>query len=148
MPKLLLGNVRHQLDDKGRMRIPAKFREGLGGSPCVLPGRAGCLFVVPEEKILETVSAISESNPYANSSMNDLATDIIGNGDWLEEDAQGRCRLSKELAKAVGIDKEIVFVGKLTYLEVWPAEVWDERYSVLNPDNLSKMLDKLKKLGV
>ena len=32
MAKFLLGNVRHQLDDKGRMRIPAKYREALGGS--------------------------------------------------------------------------------------------------------------------
>lgn len=39
-------------------------------------------------------------------------------------------------------------MGKVNYLEIWPAEAWDARYSVLNPDNLSKMLEKLKNLGV
>ena len=148
MPKFLLGNARHQLDDKGRMRIPAKFREGLGGSAYILPGRAGCLFIIPEDKLLETVKSLSGGNPFADTSDNDLSTEIVGNGDYLEEDGQGRVRLSKELAKAAGIVKDVVFVGKLTYLEVWPAETWDERYSVLNPDNLSKMIDKLRKLGV
>lgn len=148
MAKFLLGNARHQLDDKGRMRIPAKFREALGGSCCILPGRAGSLFIVPEDKLMETLEAVREANAFANSDANDLSTAITANANYLEEDGQGRVRLPAELAQMVGIKKDIVFVGKLTYLEVWPAEVWDARYSVLNPDNLAKVLDRLKNLGV
>ena len=138
MPKFMLGNVRHQLDDKGRMRIPAKFREGVGAN----------LYVIPEDKFESVIASLGVDNLYANNDANDMATDILGNGDYLEEDAQGRVRLSKELAKTAGIDKEIVFVGKATFLEIWPAEAWDARFSVLNPDNLNRMLDKLKKYGV
>ena len=148
MAKFLLGNVRHQLDDKGRMRIPAKYREALGGSCCILPGRAGCLFIVPEDKLIETLEAVRAENAFANSEENELSTSITANADYLEEDPQGRVRLPAGLAKLVGIGKEIVFVGKMTYLEVWPAETWDARYSVLNPDNLSRMLERLKNLGV
>ena len=148
MPKFMLGNVRHQLDDKGRMRIPAKYREGIGSNAYILPGRAGCLYIIPEEKLESVVASLGVDNLYSNTAANDLATDILGNGDYVEEDAQGRVRLSKELAKTAGIDKEVVFVGKVTYLEIWPAEVWDERFSVLNPDNLNRMLEKLKNLGV
>ena len=148
MPKFMLGNVRHQLDDKGRMRIPAKYREVLGGTSCILPGRAGALFIVPEDKLMETLEAVREANAFANSDANDLSTAITANANYLEEDGQGRVRLPAELAQMVGIKKDIVFVGKLTYLEVWPAEVWDARYSVLNPDNLAKVLDRLKNLGV
>lgn len=148
MPKFMLGNVRHQLDDKGRMRIPAKYREGIGANAYILPGRAGCLYIIPEEKLESVVASLGVDNLYSNTAANDLATDILGNGDYVEEDAQGRVRLSKELSKTAGIDKEVVFVGKVTYLEIWPAEVWDERFSVLNPDNLNRMLEKLKNLGV
>ena len=148
MPKFMLGNVRHQLDDKGRMRIPAKFREGVGANAYVVPGRAGCLYVIPEDKFESVIASLGVDNLYANNDANDMATDILGNGDYLEEDAQGRVRLSKELAKTAGIDKEIVFVGKATFLEIWPAEAWDARFSVLNHDNLNRMLDKLKKYGV
>lgn len=148
MPKFLLGNARHQLDDKGRMRIPARYREVLGGSCCILPGRVGCLFIVPEDKLLETLESVREQNAFANSELNDVSTDIMANARYLEEDAQGRVRLPAELAEVAGIKKDVVFVGKMTYLEVWPAEVWDARYSVLDPANLARMLDRLKKLGV
>ena len=115
MPKFMLGNVRHQLDDKGRMRIPAKYREVLGGTSCILPGRAGCLFIVPEDKLTETMEAVTEHNAFANSEANDISTDITSNAHYLEEDAQGRVRLPAELAKLVGIKKEIVFAGKMTW---------------------------------
>ena len=91
---------------------------------------------------------VQANDGYVSAEDAELITDILGNGDYVEEDAQGRVRLSKELAKTAGIDKEVVFVGKVTYLEIWPAEVWDERFSVLNPDNLNRMLEKLKNLGV
>ncbi len=148
MPKFMLGNVRHQLDDKGRMRIPAKFREGVGANAYIVPGRVGCLFIIPEERFESVIASLGADNLYADNDANNMATDILGNGDYLEEDAQGRVRLSKELAKTAGIDKEVVFVGKATYLEVWPAETWDARFSVLNPDNLNRMIEKLKKFGV
>ena len=148
MPKFMLGNVRHQLDDKGRMRVPAKYREVLGGTSCILPGRAGCLFIVPEDKLTETMEAVTEHNAFANSEANDISTDITSNAHYLEEDAQGRVRLPAELAKLVGIKKEIVFAGKMTYLEVWPAETWDSRYNVLNRDNLERMIERIRSLGV
>ena len=44
--------------------------------------------------------------------------------------------------------KKMVFVGKMTYLEVWPAEKWDERYGVLDPGKIDKMIQDLKKYGV
>ena len=99
MPKFMLGNVRHQLDDKGRMRIPAKFREGVGANAYVVPGRAGCLYVIPEDKFESVIASLGVDNLYANNDANDMATDILGNGDYLEEDAQGRVRLSKERRK-------------------------------------------------
>lgn len=147
MPKFMLGNVRHQLDDKGRMRIPAKFREGIGASAYIVPGRAGCLYIVSEDRFENVLASLGSENLYYNDEANDMATGILGNGEQLEEDGQGRVRLSKELTRTAGIKKEIVFVGKATYLEVWPAEAWDARFSVLNPDNLDRILDKLKKYG-
>lgn len=148
MPKFMLGNVRHQLDDKYRMRVPAKFREGIGASSYILPGRAGCLYIIPENKFESVLSTLGNDALYGNDALSDMATDILGNGDNLEEDAQGRVKLSKELRDTAKISKEVVFVGKGTYLELWGAESWDARFSVLNPDNLKRMLDNLKKFGV
>lgn len=144
----MLGNARHQLDDKGRVRIPAKFREGLGAVSYILPGRAGCLHILPETEFEKLLAPLTSSNIYANDEKNDLATAIMAAGSCLEEDAQGRVRVAPELLKAVGIKKDVVFVGKGTYLEVWPAEVWDGNFSVLSPDNLNRIIERLKNFGV
>ena len=153
MLDFMLGNVRHQLDEKDRMRIPAKFREALGGTSYILPGRKVdgdhcCLYIIPYDKFERVLAKLDTDELYGGDEKIDAATTILGAADKLAEDPQGRVRLSKELCSCASIDKEMVFVGKGTYLEVWSAEVWDERYSILNKSNLDKVLENLKKHGV
>lgn len=146
MPKFMLGNARHQLDERNRFRIPAKFREGLGECPYLLPGRNGCMYIVPEERFEELFNSLIGNNPYT-SDAEDFTTQVFSLSSELDEDAQGRVTLSKEASKLLKANKELVFVGKVTYLEMWSAEAWEERYGVLNPDKLDKMLQDLKKRG-
>ena len=149
----MLGNVRHQLDEKDRMRIPAKYREALGGTSYILPGRKVdgnhcCLYVIPYDKFEKVFAKLDSDELYGGDERVDAATTILGAAEKLTEDAQGRVKLSKELCSFASIEKDMVFVGKGTYLELWSAEVWDERYSILNKSNLDKVLDNLKKHGV
>ena len=149
----MLGNVRHQLAEKDRMRIPAKYREALGGTSYILPGRKVdgnhcCLYVIPYDKFEKVFAKLDSDELYGGDERVDAATTILGAAEKLTEDAQGRVRLSKELCSCASIEKDMVFVGKGTYLELWSAEVWDERYSILNKSNLDKVLDSLKKHGV
>ncbi|MBR7162658.1 MAG: hypothetical protein IKD35_01655 [Clostridia bacterium] len=149
----MLGNVRHQLDEKDRMRIPAKYREALGGTSYILPGRKVdgnhcCLYVIPYDKFEKVFAKLDSDELYGGDERVDAATTILGAAEKLTEDGQGRVRLSKDLCSCASIEKDLVFVGKGTYLELWSAEVWDERYSILNKSNLDKVLDSLKKHGV
>ena len=149
----MLGNVRHQLDEKDRMRIPAKYREALGSVSYILPGRKVdgnqcCLYVIPYDKFEKVYEKLDTDELYGGDEKLDAATTILGAAEKLTEDGQGRVRLSKELCSCASIEKDLVFVGKGTYLELWSAEVWDERYSILNKSNLDKVLDSLKKHGV
>lgn len=146
MPKFMLGNARHQLDEKNRFRIPAKFREGLGGCPYIMPGRNGCMYIVPEERFEELFDSFIGENPYTSDN-EELTTQIYSLSGPVEEDAQGRITLGKEAAKLVKANKELVFVGKVTHLEMWSAEVWENRFGVLEPGKLEKMLADLKKRG-
>ena len=149
----MLGNVRHQLDEKDRMRIPAKYREALGGTSYILPGRKVdgnhcCLYIIPYDKFEKVFAKLDTDELHGGDEKVDAATTILGAAEKLAEDQQGRVRLSKELCSCASIEKDMVFVGKGTYLELWSAEVWDERYSILNKSNLDKVLDNLKKHGV
>ncbi len=147
MAKFMLGNFRHQLDDKNRVRVPVKFREGLGSSAYYLPGKNGCMYIVPEDKFEEMLAPYVGGDPYMSDS-DDFSRAIFAFSGELEDDANGRVTFDKTLKEKFGFKKELVFVGKATYLEVWPAEVWDARYGVLDPDKISKMIQDLKNKGV
>lgn len=154
MSQIMLGNVRHQLDDKNRMRIPAKYRQALGTPSYVLPGRIVdgekcCLYVFPEATFVSDIMPkMKPSSYYGSDELADTSSGLLGLAAELEEDPQGRVKLDSNLMTSAGIDKDVVFVGKVDYLEIWSAEIWDKRYGVLNSDNLKKVLDNLKKLGV
>ena len=105
------------------------------------------------EEALEAKAKLSQQKKKGdksskNAKSGDDEFDFNGEAEKLAEDQQGRVRLSKELCSCASIEKDMVFVGKGTYLELWSAEVWDERYSILNKSNLDKVLDNLKKHGV
>ncbi len=148
MAKYMLGQFRHSLDDKNRVRIPAKFREGLGHPAYIIPGRAGCLYIVSEDNFENFVSRFTQADAYLDDATNDVATAFMMAGEELSEDAQGRVLFSKSTKEIASIDKEVVFVGKATYVEVWSAETFDKKFGVLNPDKISKMLESLRKQGV
>lgn len=147
MAKFMLGNYRHSLDEKNRFRIPVKFREGLGANPYYMPGKNGCLYIVPEERFEEMFAPFINQNPYT-SDTDEFTSSVFAFSGPLEEDAQGRVALDKNIKEKYGISKELVFVGKATYLEVWPSETWDARYGVLDPQKIDKMIQDLKKYGV
>ena len=142
----MLGRIDHQLDEKGRMRIPAKFRDSIGSSFTILPGKQECVYIVSNEKADTILAPFLPDSPYEETDeQNELGNAIISNMAEVEEDAQGRFVFPKQLAQTYKIRKDVVVIGKGTYLEVWGKEVWDARYSVLDPDKLKSMLDKLKK---
>ena len=144
MGKIMLGRIDHQLDEKGRMRIPAKFRDFIGSSFTMLPGKQECVYIVSNDNASEILKPFLSTNPYLESDdQNQIANDIISKMAEIEEDAQGRFVFPKQLAQTYKIRKDVVVIGKGTYLEVWGKEVWDARYSVLDPDKLKTMLNNL-----
>lgn len=155
MLDLMLGSVRHQLDDKDRFRIPAKFRQTLGDKAYILPGREVgketkkyCLYVIPENRFEEIYERIGDSSLYGGGEEADLLTTYFAMIQDVEEDGQGRLRLRSDLAEMLNVVKDVVFVGKGHYLEMWSGEVWDERFTYLNSENVNRALQNLKNRGV
>ncbi len=149
MPNLLIGSVNHQLDEKGRMRIPAKFRDGIGVNPFAMPGKNGCIYIVPAENAQKVLGSIMSGDLYSRTDEQSEAISYLSaNTEMLVEDNQGRTVLPKNLKDKAKIRKDIVVVGVFDHLEVWAEEVYNERYSVLDPDKIKKMLSALEKRGV
>ena len=149
MSKIMLGSVNHQLDEKSRMRIPAKFRDGIGVNPYVLLGKFECLYVFPSDTAADLLTSVLPSDPYAlDEKQSEVSTLIAANSTELTEDPQGRAVLPKNLKDYAHIKKDIVVVGKGKYLEIWAAEIFNERFSVLDPTKIKNMLSALTKRSV
>ena len=123
---LLLGNFQHTLDDKNRIRLPAKYREKLGNEYILMPGIDGCIFLYPasaEDKFLQAVEEMEFDSDKA-----DIISRIAEISATVEADTQGRFMLTPDLIKFAKIDKDVRIRGAFKRIEIWSEEIYVERY--------------------
>jgi MraZ protein len=142
---VFLGESRHTLDAKNRLRIPAKFRTELGDKYVVTVGSDGCLCVYSNakfEKYVEKLESIPNFDLQAQRSIRKILSLAIE----VEPDEQGRFILPKNLKDFAKIDKNLVINGSGSKIEIWSEEVWDEYSSLINLDEEMAILGE--KYGV
>ena len=124
MAPMFCGMFEHQLDDKNRIRIPAKFKKGLTGEHgektySFARGMNGCIYVFPEDVLAETIQSISDEKMGAATKASLIFMSSIFSA---EEDAQGRVVLPSMLREIAGIKKDVITVGRGKRLEIWSSE--------------------------
>ncbi|MBQ3933026.1 MAG: division/cell wall cluster transcriptional repressor MraZ [Lachnospiraceae bacterium] len=139
---MFLGEYEHNLDAKGRLIVPAKFREGLGEKFVLSIGFDGCLYIYPEEewkKFDEKLDAL----PMTNAKARQLTRLFRGNADYVEIDKQGRFMVREKLRNYAGITKTAVFVGHSNKIELWSKEKYEECFEVsgIKMDNLADSME-------
>lgn len=122
---MFFGEYEHNIDDKGRVIMPAKFREELGMVFYVTKGLNSCLFVYSKEaweKRIEELGRLGDNQEqvrrfkrifFSNASQNIL-------------DKQGRVVIAPKLRQQASLTKEIVFIGVNDHIEIWDAKNWEE----------------------
>ena len=123
---LLLGNFQHTLDDKNRIRLPAKFLEKLGNEYILMPGIDGCIFLYPAEAEAKFLQAVEEME--FDSEKADIITRIAEISATVEADNQGRFMLTPDLLKFAKIDKDVRIRGAFNKIEIWSEEVYAQRH--------------------
>ncbi len=118
---MFLGQFAHAVDAKGRVFVPAKYREELGDTFVVTCGTAKCLAVYPMPKWTEFTAKIEEL-PQAQAAK--IRRHIFANASDVSVDAQGRINLAQNLRDYAGIAKNAVVLGLGSYLEIWSEEDW------------------------
>ena len=119
----LIGTYAHNLDEKGRLAVPAKLRIELGDPFYVACLGENCLTVFPEDewqKFAGKLSAIPQSAIEAQSAVRM----IFSSACKCEPDKQGRVLLPQLLREKAGIDKEVVMIGAYTRAEIWAKDKW------------------------
>ncbi len=118
---MFFGEYYHQLDNKGRLRIPAKLRNELGNKYCVTMGIDHSLFVFSMEKFEELGRKLKEV-PLGDVEAQKAIGALFFNAFDVEEDAQGRFVLPQKLRKYAGIEKNIVVRGVMDRIEILSEE--------------------------
>lgn len=115
---MFLGTYTPKLDDKGRLTLPAKFREDLAGGLMVTKGQDHSLAVYPREEFAaraRKAAAVSRTNPDARAFIRNLAA----SADEQRPDGHGRITLSAAHREYANLSKECVVVGSVDFLEIW-----------------------------
>ena len=144
------GRYLHTIDPKGRVSIPAKFREALGD------GYAGSLVVVSNDHCLEVhplegwqrIEAKVRELSIFSADVRKISRLFISKGKDVDLDAQGRILIPPDLRSEAGLVKEVTLVGGgLTHFEIWDRRRFEE-FDRTHQDELPTVFEKLSGLGV
>lgn len=121
---MFLGEVRHSLDEKGRVTLPSTSRSHFAGGCVVTRGRDGCLWVFPNnewERVAESFRSLST----AQREVRNARRFFLGSASEETPDGQGRIRIPSPLRTYANLSKEVVISGEADRLEIWDAATWD-----------------------
>ena len=138
---MFIGEFHHTIDDKGRIIIPAKFRDELGSSFIVTRGIEACLFVYPEsnwDKICEKLNSL----PFTKKDARVFNRFFMSGATNVELDKQGRVNISAPLITHDKLKKDCVVIGTGDRLEIWSKEDWDSFFNS-NKDSMSDIAENL-----
>lgn len=121
---MLLGEYKHSIDSKGRIIIPAKFRESLGENFIVTRGLDGCLFGYPINE-WATVEEKLQDLPMAKRDARKFTRFFYSAATECKIDKQGRVNLPKTLIDFAKLEKNCYLVGVSNRIEIWNKEKWE-----------------------
>lgn len=136
------GEYQHSLDDKGRVIIPSKLREGLGERFVVTRGLDRCLFAYPLAEWSRFEQKAKEL-PVTRSDARALTRLFFSGAAEVETDKQGRVLIPHNLREYAGIEKEVMIIGVPNRVEVWNEQAWKE-YSSKADAEFEKVAEKLE----
>ena len=122
----LLGTHSYQLDPKGRISLPVRFRDVLSDGAVLTLGQDGCLFCFPRAE-WDARSAEVRSVPLSDADGRAYSRMFFGKAESAELDSQGRLLIPQRLRVEAGIRKDVVVLGVFDRMEVWDRTA-HERY--------------------
>ena len=138
---MLMGEYHHNIDEKSRLIIPAKFRSELGERFVITKGLDKCLFVYSEtewNKLMQKVSSLQ----FTKKNVRAFERTFIGGASLIEFDKQGRINITSPLVHYANIKKECVIIGVSERLEIWSKEEF-ESYMNDNEDTLEQITENI-----
>ena len=133
---MFMGEYNHALDEKGRLTIPARFREALAQGAVITRGYERYLLIYTAEAFAALTARARTLSP-TDPDHRALLRLAFSGASEAEPDKQGRILLPAFLREYAVLDSECVIVGVGDYIEVWSRAGWDEQLAVINDPGLN-----------
>ncbi len=136
-----MGEYHHNLDSKGRVVMPSKFREKLQNEFVIARGIEKCLYVYTLEdwnKLVQKLNTLS----FTKKDTRIFIRAFFSGATTCETDMQGRTTIPSSLISYASINKEITIIGASDHIEIWDKDMFDT-FLMENEDNLSNIAENL-----
>ena len=143
---MFLGEYQHTLDPKGRLAVPAKFRDVLGKGVVVTRGIDTCLFVYTRNE-WEILAQKLAALPLSQSKSRAFARLMLAGAMEVTVDKQGRVMIPDYLRSYAKMGKKVVLAGLYNRLELWDSQIW-EAYKAGTEANSGEIAEAMQDLGV
>ena len=121
---MFLGRFEHSVDNKGRVAVPARFRDKLSGELIITRGNDRCLYLFTEEAwgpLAEKLNAL----PTGDQDARNMRRAIFSAAEPVELDKQGRIIIPDHLRQYASIDGNVAVIGVGNYIEIWDLQSWN-----------------------
>ena len=138
---MLMGEYHHNIDDKGRLTIPSKFRDDLGEKFVITRGLENCLFAYSLEDFQKIVAELQKI-PFTKKDARQFMRFFLSGATTVEFDKQGRINISSPLISYAELKKECIIIGTGDRLEIWSSNNWNDFFDSTK-DNMSDIAENL-----
>lgn len=138
---MFMGEYHHNIDDKGRLIIPSKFRDELGEKFIVTRGLEECLFVYSKDEWNNIINKLNNL-PFTSKDARTFMRMFMSGATECELDKNGRINIPQILTKYASLEKECVVIGVNDRLEIWSLEKFENFFNS-NIDNFSEIAENL-----
>ncbi|MQA28127.1 MAG: division/cell wall cluster transcriptional repressor MraZ [Micromonosporaceae bacterium] len=125
---MFLGTHTPRLDDKGRLILPAKFRDELAGGLVVTKGQERCLYVFPMAEFRRIADQL-QAAPVTHKAARAYSRVFFASAFDQLPDRQGRITIPPPLRQYAGLDRELVVIGASNRVEIWDQQAWESYLS-------------------
>jgi len=130
---MFLGTYAPKLDDKGRIILPAKFREELASGVVVTRGQERCLYVFSQREF-EVMHETIRKAPVTSKHSRDFLRLFLSGANQETPDKQHRVTIPAGLREYAGLDRELTVIGAGNRAEIWDTEAWNNYYAANEAD--------------
>ena len=138
------GQFEHAIDEKGRLSIPAKFRDALRKEKTLVVTSSDAFLTAYPLKEWRALEDRLRANPKLKREQRDFLRFVYSSAEDVAMDSQGRILIPQGLRQRAGISREVIIIGMMDTIEIWDKTRWDAKVAAApSPEELSAKLGEL-----